>query len=58
MCVGICVLLAIVYVLSRTGTNQEALMDRNTNNGNVNQVSTIGGGGGGGGSSTLSLIHI
>jgi len=45
MCVGICVLLAIVYVLSRTGTNQEALMDRNTNNGNVNQVSTIGGGG-------------
>jgi 3'-phosphoadenosine 5'-phosphosulfate synthase len=28
MCVGICVLLAIVYVLSRTG-DQEALMDRN-----------------------------
>ena len=56
MCVGICVLLAIVYVLSRTGTNQEALMDRNTNNGNVNQVSTISGGGGG--SSTSSSLRV
>lgn len=32
MCVGICVLLAIVYVLSRTGMQQEVMMDRNPNN--------------------------
>ena len=44
MCVGICVLLAIVYVLSRTGVNQEALLDRNVNNGNGNQISTVDGG--------------
>ena len=32
MCVGICVLLAIVYVLSRTGMQQEVMLDRNPNN--------------------------
>ena len=41
MCVGICVLLAIVYVLSRTGVNQEALVDRNAINGNINPAPTV-----------------
>uniref|UniRef100_A0A7S4EGN4 Uncharacterized protein n=1 Tax=Pseudo-nitzschia australis TaxID=44445 RepID=A0A7S4EGN4_9STRA len=39
MCVGICVLLAIVYVLSRTGVNQDVMMDRNhMNNGQVQSL--------------------
>jgi len=42
MCVGICVLLAIVYVLSRTGVNQEVIMDRNNlNSNNRGQVQSL-----------------
>ena len=42
MCVGICVLLAIVYVLSRTGVNQDVMIDRNAvNSNNANVQSNV-----------------
>ena len=41
MCVGICVLLAIVYVLSRTGVNQDVMVDRNANMNNNGNAQTL-----------------